>query len=58
MGLSMGYGTLLSHKGWLQCQNSEYGGAIFSLVFPVKEDGQEQIQEENTANATANTKGI
>lgn len=52
MGLSMAYGTMLSHKGWIQCRNSEYGGAIFSLVFPIKgEDDNERekiFQEDST----------
>ena len=34
MGLSMAYGTMLSHKGWLQCGNMPSGGAVFDLIFP------------------------
>lgn len=35
MGLSMAYGSMLSHKGWLQCRNGAERGAIFELVFPI-----------------------
>ncbi|MBO5694895.1 MAG: PAS domain S-box protein [Lentisphaeria bacterium] len=38
MGLSMAYGTMLSHKGWLQCGNIADGGAVFELVFPIVSD--------------------
>lgn len=38
MGLSMAYGTMLSHKGWLQCGNIADGGAVFDLVFPIDDD--------------------
>lgn len=41
MGLSMAYGTMLSHKGWLQCGNIADGGAVFELVFPVAEDPED-----------------
>lgn len=34
MGLSMAYGTMISHKGWIQCENSPAGGAVFWLVIP------------------------
>lgn len=36
MGLSMAYGAMLSHHGWLQFHNAEEGGAVFELVFPVE----------------------
>ncbi len=37
MGLSMAYGTMIAHGGWLQCKNDpdSYGGAVFELVFPL-----------------------
>ncbi len=35
MGLSMAYGAMLSHKGWLQCRNASDGGAVFELIFPL-----------------------
>lgn len=36
MGLSMAYGILLSHKGWIQTDTPEDGeGTIFSLFLPV-----------------------
>lgn len=39
MGLSMAYGTMLTHKGWLQCHNdASSGGAVFELVFPILAD--------------------
>ena len=41
MGLSMAYGTMLSHKGWLQCGNIADGGAVFELVFPIVSDSKD-----------------
>ncbi len=41
MGLSMAYGTMLSHKGWLQCGNTAAGGAVFELVFPIVTDSKD-----------------
>ena len=39
MGLSMAYGILISHKGWLQLDppSSDSPGAAFSLFLPLKE---------------------
>ena len=34
MGLSMAYGTLLAHKGWIQCENAPGGGAVFWMIIP------------------------
>ena len=31
MGLSMAYGILLAHKGWIQAENAPEGGAAFSF---------------------------
>lgn len=36
MGLSMAYGAMLSHHGWLQFHNGEKGGAVFELIFPLE----------------------
>lgn len=35
MGLSMAYGSMLTHQGWLQCRNGAEGGAVFEMVFPL-----------------------
>jgi len=35
MGLSMAYGILLTHKGWIQAENAQEGGAVFTLVLPL-----------------------
>ena len=35
MGLSMAYGSMLTHQGWLQCRNGAQGGAVFEMVFPL-----------------------
>jgi len=37
MGLAMAYGTMLAHKGWIQCGNGA-SGAEFCLIFPAKTD--------------------
>ncbi len=39
MGLSMAYGILISHKGWLQLDpaDPDSPGAVFSLFLPLKE---------------------
>jgi len=34
MGLSMAYGSMITHQGWLQCSNEHGGGAVFEMVFP------------------------
>ena len=49
MGLSMAYGTMLSHKGWIQCRNAEEGGAVFSLIFPIRDEaaGKEGLHIED-----------
>jgi signal transduction histidine kinase len=38
MGLSMAYGILISHKGWLQLDpaDPESPGAAFSLFLPLQ----------------------
>lgn len=36
MGLSMAYGILLTHKGWIQAENAKEGGAVFTLVLPLR----------------------
>ncbi len=44
MGLSMAYGILISHKGWLQLDpaDPESPGAAFSLFLPLKETASKQ----------------
>ena len=44
MGLSMAYGILISHKGWLQLDpaDPESSGAAFSLFLPLKETASKQ----------------
>lgn len=34
MGLAMAYGTLITHKGWIQCSNVPGAGAAFDVVLP------------------------
>ena len=44
MGLSMAYGILISHKGWLQLDpaDPDSPGAAFSLFLPLKEQTEKQ----------------
>ena len=43
MGLSMAYGILLAHKGWIQAENAPEGGAAFSfyLRMPSQQNNDE-----------------
>ena len=44
MGLSMAYGILISHKGWLQLDppSSDSPGAAFSLFLPLQDQAAKQ----------------
>ena len=44
MGLSMAYGILIAHKGWLQLDpaDPDSPGAAFSLFLPLQEQTEKQ----------------
>jgi C4-dicarboxylate-specific signal transduction histidine kinase len=47
MGLSMAYGILLAHKGWIQAENAPEGGAAFSFFL--------RIPDQSTCDESTNT---
>jgi len=49
MGLSMAYGVLLEHGGWIQYDPAENHGAVFSLILPLGTQDPEQEQKEQSA---------
>ena len=40
MGLSMAYGILLAHKGWIQADNAAEGGAVFSFYLRLPDNAE------------------
>jgi PAS domain S-box-containing protein len=56
LGLATSYGTVCDHRGWLECDSTGGGGAVFSVYLPANES-ERGTQESGAASVHAEVSG-